>query len=616
MNEQRFTQLLGGIDPALIARAEESVPMRKKPSFRITLVATIAALLALSLLLGAAAIAFIPKTYDLDYEIPKQENASKVTQIYYLSENGKIKRQSVLLPPTEQNVFLTWKHLNGLGDEVQMLDVVYEDVANWSGSYITVQLSTALRNHPNSEALLDSLQKTLARSFGVMKQNVSFAFHDPVTLEFSHDLTETPVRLKSGDLFTVTVTMTNVSNEDIVYEGSYSEFIPKAKLLAKSNIYVATEIFPELHESTGEIAEYRLAPGESKSFTYTFRIPYATSSYIITGHDLTVWFGEQSKTFENVITVIYAYAAKGAKSAFKDFTLAHTSEDRTELQSIWDSYSYQGKNIMEQMIESSGEGNMDGTPFEIEHGNVTRGEQTLFSYTKDTRQFQYGWFEFYNYSFTATVLPDGITLPMGITEQDSILEALIKLGIDDQTASDYLAQEGVIILAGPFTTSSVIEEYSGTIELVCNQTGYTIVYTCQKGIIAQDDPYPHATRSFSLHYALDSQRFLCICLNVDLPTRPNVIFDALPTFTEVDGKETSITLTQEQADALHQAMNKGKWQSYKADAEYDCQGMIGQIEFEYASATGHLTVGGFTVTLSGKDRIDLNQILGIPLTLE
>ena len=610
MNEQKFTELLGHIDPALIARAENPVPMRQKPIFRRALIAAVAAMLALTMCASLLIIPFIPTTLGLDYltspsdgtEIAfKEQNA----WIYYV-ENGKQKREYVRLPGSIENVFMAWKHLNGLDENAELLDVSWTTDAE-NQRQVQVQLSTALREHPNSEALLDSLQKTLARSFGVMKQNVSFAFHDPVTLEFSHDLAETPVRLKSGDLFTVTVTMTNVSNEDIVYEGSYSEFIPKAKLLAKSNIYVATEIFPELHESTGEIAEYRLAPGESKSFTYTFRIPYATSSHIITGHDLTVWFGEQSKTFENVITVIYAYAAKGAKSAFKDFTLAHTSEDRTELQSIWDSYSYQGKNIMEQISVLSGDG---------ENYWFEQGEYNQFSYFSSRAQMEYGWLSYYSQSFTARALPDGMELPMGITEQDSILEALIKLGIDDQTASDYLAQEGVIILAGPFTTSSVIEEYSGTIELVCNQTGYTIVYTCQKGIIAQDDPYPRATRSFSLHYALDSQRFLSICLNVDLPTRPNVIFDALPTFTEVDSKETSITLTQEQADALRQAVTQGKWQSYEADAEYDCQGMIGHIEFEYASATGHLTVGGFTVTLFGKERIDLNNILGISLTLE
>ena len=78
-----------------------------------------------------------------------------------------------------------------------------------------------------------------------------------------------------------------------------------------------------------------------------------------------------------------------------------------------------------------------------------------------------------------------------------------------------------------------------------------------------------------------------------------------------DGKECSITLTQEQADALVTTMTKAVWQSHQVDAEYDCSGMIGEIPFQYASASGHLTVDGYTVQLSISDRIDLNRILGI-----
>ena len=83
MTEHEFTDLLGGIDPALIARAEARVPVRKKQSFRRTVIVLAAALLVLSTLLSVAAIASFPKTYDLDYEIPKHEYANKIAQIYY-----------------------------------------------------------------------------------------------------------------------------------------------------------------------------------------------------------------------------------------------------------------------------------------------------------------------------------------------------------------------------------------------------------------------------------------------------------------------------------------------------------------------------------------------------
>jgi hypothetical protein len=114
-----------------------------------------------------------------------------------------------------------------------------------------------------------------------------------------------------------------------------------------------------------------------------------------------------------------------------------------------------------------------------------------------------------------------------------------------------------------------------------------------------------------LFYDRDSQTFLGICFDTNLPTRPNITFDTLPSFTEVMGKETSITLTQEQADMLHRAMTQGQWQANEIPAEYDCKGRIGEIEFQYSSATGQLMVVGFTVQLHGGDMIDLNALLGI-----
>ncbi|MBQ7378311.1 MAG: hypothetical protein IJW70_01375 [Clostridia bacterium] len=604
MTKHDFADLLGGIDPALVARAEAPLPLRKKPHFRRAVIVLAAALLVLISLLSVAVIAYFPKTYDLDYEVPKHEYANKIAQIYY-AEDGKIKRQSVLLPPTAENIFMTWQHLNDLENDAALIEI-----ASTEGAYpdreVIMTLSATLRDHPESEALLTSLKSTFAAYYGIPKKNVTFYFaKDPVTLEFSYDLTDTSIRLKSGDTFTVTLTMTNISDEDIVFEGAESDFVPKAKLLVKSLDYVVYEILPEAHDTTTEIAEYRLAPGESKSFTYTFRIPYATSSVIITGHDLTVYFGEQSKTFENVIAVSYYFAASQARSKFESFTLEHTSEDRTELESIWDSYTYQGKNIMEQISVWSGDG---------ENYWFEQGEYNQFSYYSDGAQMQYGWLSCYSQSFTARVLPEGMTLPMGITEQDSVLDALLKMGVDKQTALEYLGQQDTITLAGTSFldgTSSTIPDFRTTIDLVCNPDNYVIECTVEKSIIAASDPYPHAKRTVSLTYDRESQRFLSVRIGVNLPIRPNVTFDALPVFTVVAGKDCEITLTREQADLLDQAMTQGKWQPYEADTEYDCQGMIGDIAFKYSTVTGQLTVGKFTVQLYGNDMIELNKHLGI-----
>ena len=64
MTERKLIELLGSIDPALIAEAEAPVPATSKPRFRRTVITIVAALLVLSTLLSVAAIAFFPKTYD------------------------------------------------------------------------------------------------------------------------------------------------------------------------------------------------------------------------------------------------------------------------------------------------------------------------------------------------------------------------------------------------------------------------------------------------------------------------------------------------------------------------------------------------------------------------
>lgn len=611
MNEQQFTQLLGGIDPALIARAEAPVPMRKKPRFKLILIAAVLALLACTALVITP---FIPTTLGIDYitsPIDGTETAfiKRNVWIYYTTESGKQKREYVRLPGDDQNVFAAWAHLNGLGEQYKLYSVEYTDDATLAGRYVIVTCSAALQEHPNAEALRASLQKTFAHSMGIPVNQVAVHFSDP--LQFSHDLTDTPIRVKSGEPFTVTVTMTNVSDKDIVFKGAESAFVPKAKLRAKFLQVSLYEIDPQMHESTGEIAEYRLAPGESKSVTYTFRIPYAEAGLtVMTGYDLVVSFGKQSQTFEQVTTVALYFAASGARSAFENFTLSHTCEDRTELQSIWGSYTYQGENIMDQMQLLCG----DGEYFWIEEG-----DWEYFSYYSHGKQMQYGWLSFYNYSFKAEVLPDGMTLPMGITEQDSILDALIKMGVDEQTALEYLTQQGTIQIAGntisDMASSSIDFEPKGTIDLVCDTNQSIITCTLKKMIIAGSDPYPHATISFSLVYDRDSQSFLGIRFNVTLPTRPSITFDALPTFTLIGGEKCTITLTQEQADILRNAMTNGTWKSSVQDADYDCKCMIGDIEIGYASKSGILQVGSFSVQFRLNDWIEVNKMLGLPVEI-
>ena len=109
MNEQKFTDLLGHIDPALIARAEKPVPMRQKPIFRRALIAAVAAMLALTMCASLVVIPFIPTTLGLDYLTSPSDGTETAFKernawIYYVKD-GKQKREYVRLPGDTQNVF-------------------------------------------------------------------------------------------------------------------------------------------------------------------------------------------------------------------------------------------------------------------------------------------------------------------------------------------------------------------------------------------------------------------------------------------------------------------------------------------------------------------------------
>ena len=354
MNEQKFTELLGHIDPALIARAENPVPMRQKPIFRRALIAAVAAMLALTMCASLVVIPFIPTTLGLDYltspsdgtEIAfKERNA----WIYYV-ENGKQKREYVRLPGSTENVFMAWKHLNGLDENAELLDVSWTTDAE-NQRQVQVQLSTALREHPNSEALLDSLQKTLARSFGVMTQNVSFVFNDTVEspLLFYHTY-RSGESVTAGSRIDIEVGMTNVSDEDIVFTGAWSDFVPKAKLRANSIIYTEQLLLPLPTDGTDDISEYRLAPGKSHMATYTFEIPADVSSGT---YDLIISFGEYSMIFEDTVEVVELTVPDIDTFTinmpeFEKFMQENYLEDTTVYEALrtFYGYTYQG-----QMIE-------------------------------------------------------------------------------------------------------------------------------------------------------------------------------------------------------------------------------------------------------------------------
>ena len=553
MNEQKFTELLGQIDPALIARADQSVPMRKKPIFKRVLIAAVAAMLAMSMLLGAAAIALIPKTYDLDYEVPKHEHANKLTQIFY-TENGKIKRQNVLLPPTEQNVFMTWKHLNTVGDEVKIVNyAVQSDDAQatvmpgtlWeylqqtfspASGTVTVTLSPEITSYENYDALIESLTETFAKYSGIDPEQVKILIDGEQSiliggLKFYHNL-QPDKTVGAGGQFDITVGMTNVSDYDIEFTGSWSDFAPKAKLRADSTIYVEQLLLPLPSDSTTEIAEYRLAPGESREVTYTFDIPEnAELGY----YDLILSFGDAKMTFEGVVEVALFTVIGNEYLLFAEFlnNYGFTSASSTKFEWALENFKYQGHNVFIHMHQAEA----DWAPgFSGEYWMGDFGEYVTMTFNSgSTAHMQKS-------IFYATVLPDGVTLPANIYLDDSLFGALTKLGFSDQSVQSAILQSTDTIL---INTGSC---YLG----LRFENEYTSIDYCD----TVQDGASTIVRQMQLRYNAATQKFISLYV---CTSRSNFSFPVTITRTN-HGQAVNWNLSDEQSLRLLEDVNTGNWE--------------------------------------------------------
>ncbi len=583
MTEHEFTDLLGGIDPALVARAEARVPVRKKQSFRRTVIVLAAALLVLISLLSVAVIAYFPKTYDLDYEIPKHENASKVAQIYY-TEDGKIKRQSVLLPPTAENIFMTWQHLNGLEDQATLIEI-----ASTEGAYpdrqVVMTLSTELRDHPESETLLDSLQKTFAQYFVMRAENISFEFADQtiedVGLHFYYLPSVASSPAVPGGRIVVTVGMTNVSDQDIAFEGAWSDFVPRAKLLAKSIIYVAHEIHPEPNDSTTEIAEYRLAPGQSREVTYVFHIPEQAPVGV---YDLTVSFGEQSHTFERFVSITelstpvitpdshsYVYS-----NFLKEYGL--NTSDPVAFKAALQALTHGGVGLFEIMNEAD----VDWLPGYS--GEIYDSEQFTYVYSAPSQD---GANTSHVNTFTATVLPDGMILPYGISPEEGLIAALCKLGMTEQDARNALEKK-----ITHFFTDSM--HSSITVITVSYNTTYIEI------------AYAYGRTCVDIRFDENGEHFQMLRIQTEASPAPQ---DVQVVFTGFMYDEFVYTLSAQQYEQFVFMLERAEKIADTAELECDSFGTVGNSSFKYDSKTGVLLLDGCTYTLTEQDRLKLNVMV-------
>ena len=319
MTKHKFAELLGSIDPALIARTETPEPARKKTGIMIAIITAALALLACTALV---IIPFIPQALDIAYE-PSKGTPENVW-VYYVGKSGKQQRELVKQPQGAQNVFASWQHLNEVDEQVQLLDyqittepmagttvvpdTLWEFVMQQMGkkdeqTIVTATLSAGITSYENQDALIDSLIQTIAKYAGISPEQVRILIDEEIgtvfsgSLQFWHNLQGGgDVIIGTGDTLEITVGMTNVSDEIIHYTGSSSAFVPDATL-RMGNTVIEHEIRP----FTEDEAHLTLAPGESREVTYRFTIPADAPTGL---YDLTVSFKGQSFTFTQAVQVV------------------------------------------------------------------------------------------------------------------------------------------------------------------------------------------------------------------------------------------------------------------------------------------------------------------------
>ena len=476
MTKHKFAELLGSIDPALIARTETPEPARKKAGIMIAIIAAALALLACTALV---IIPFIPKTYDLNYEMPKHQSSGTTVRVYYANENGKLQSERVKMPDSAQNVFLTWQHLNEIDEQVQLLDyqITTEPMAGttvvpdtlWKfvmqqmgkrdeQTIVTATLSAGITSYENQDALIESLIQTIAKYAGVSPEQVRILIDGEtigiiVPLQFWHNLQGGgDVFIGTGDTLEITVGMTNISDEIIHYTGSSSAFVPDAVLIM-GDVVIEHEIYPH----TEDEVELSLAPGESREVTYRFVIPNdaPTGTY-----DLVVSFRGYSLHFKGAfeVVVLTHTAIQYIPEYFGAFLdeYSFTSAEPSEFKQAFGSLNYQGTRVFDLMSRAAVDW-MPGYSGEIWIGDGIEYQYSIFQADANAVPV-------IKNHFTITTLPDGMTLLCGECHSGTLAGALEALGYDAQAAQDLIAQKSDVILA--------------------SDASYYFSLTCQGGIYA------------------------------------------------------------------------------------------------------------------------------------
>ena len=140
---------------------------------------------------------YIPTEYNLNYSYVGANGketyiADKNVWIYYV-DNGDIERERVKLPCTAENVFITWKHLNNIGDDVKLIECKIvsngnestsefegQGVANYEpGDYFVLNITVTknLQSYEGYELLIDSLEKSMSEYSNIDFDEINVLFN-------------------------------------------------------------------------------------------------------------------------------------------------------------------------------------------------------------------------------------------------------------------------------------------------------------------------------------------------------------------------------------------------------------------------------------------------------
>ena len=609
MKKDLFLDGVSYIDPDAVERLlqieqEMQRQQRRKKNARLLLIPA-AALVALLVCMTAIIIPFIPRTLDIEYEPTK--GLPENVWVYYVNENGTQKRERVNLPGGTQNVFAAWKHLNVVGDEVEILNYTVEtnDVQSavepntlWefvqqqfspASKTVTITLSPEITTYDNCDALIDSLTETLAKYAGVDPEQIRILIDGEQigiagTLQFYHTLQDGNVIVTAGSTLEITVGMTNISDQNIEFTGSWTAFAPSAILTMGNTALITHEDFP----MTEEYQKYILAPGESREITYTFPIP---EQAVCGKYDLLVTFGEQDFVFEKAVHVIGGYATDVA-TEFHEFLVKYGfyTTDPTQFRAAVEQLSYSGMSLFDLM-----------TAIQADYAEGYSGEE------HGSQWFSYGYMTLPNGNsnnyFVTKKIPDDMRLPCGITFADTLYHSLCKMGLTDFEAEEIIAR---------LETGSEQQIYLGNYDLCVTRDesgNYVIRYSVMISLSSSKYPRVYTLDIIYSRAEMIAQLFLVKAgdgdFSTDAFTAPVTV---APLLYESPDRELNDSDAQTLIDIFMGYI--GTWKTGElVDAEYDYRIISKGMVYRYSTRTGVLADSGGYMSLSNEHRQIVNEIV-------